>query len=599
MTYSETWDLETIFAGGTTSADLQERMNQLKAELALFEQHVVAWDAQQDKPDYQQFAALLALKETVTFGFRQCLNFVNCCASANVSDKNATKLAGLLASLNSEYLTAWTLLIKKIGGLSESEFNQLLTSEQFEPIAFVLKETREKAQALLNEPEEVLLNALNIDGIHAWGEHYGRIVNLIQFPFKEADGTISYLSAGQAQNKMMDDPDAAVREQMFESWEASWKASAPLFADTLNHLAGSRLTDYKAHGVEDYLEEPLSYNRMSKETLDAMWETITKNKAAFKPFFDRKASLLGKEKLAWQDVAAPVIVGDATPQVYSFDEAAAFIIKQFGKFGDKMAQFAQSAFEKAWIEAEDRPGKRPGGYCTTFPESGESRIFMTFGGSPGNVSTLAHELGHAFHGHVLRELPALNRDYAMNVAETASTFAEMIVADATVKEATSTAEEINLLDNKIENATTMFFNIHARFIFESNFYEERKNGVLSEDQLCDLMEAAQKESYLDMLSSYHPHFWASKLHFYKTNLSFYNFPYTFGYLFSLGIYARSLEEGKGFEEKYIALLQDTAAMTTEELAMKHLGVDLTKPDFWQAGIDLVLEDVARFMAITD
>lgn len=599
MTYSETWDLETIFAGGTASADLQKRMKQIQEDITLFEGQVLAWDVEQDKPAYQQFSNLLNLKETVTFGFRQCNNFVTCCYSANVTDKNAIQLAGTLAKLNSHYLSAWTMFIKKIGKISEREWQQLLRQEPFKAIAFVLNETREKAQALLSDAEETLINALNIDGIHAWGEHYGRIVNLIQFPFTEADGTLTYLSAGQAQNKMMDDPDSAVRQQMFASWEASWQQSAPLFADTLNHLAGARLADYKAHGIEDYLQEPLKYNRMSKETLDAMWGTITKNKPAFKPFFDRKAALLGKEKLAWQDITAPVIVGDATPQEYSFDEAAAFIIEQFGKFGDKMSQFAKSAFEKSWIEAENRPGKRPGGYCTNFPESGESRIFMTFGGSPGNVSTLAHELGHAFHGHVLRELPALNRDYAMNVAETASTFAEMIVADATVKEATSIAEEINLLDNKIENATTMFFNIHARFMFESNFYEERKNGVLSEEQLCDLMETAQKESYLDMLSSYHPHFWASKLHFYKSGISFYNFPYTFGYLFSLGIYARSLEEGKGFEEKYIALLQDTAAMTTEELAMKHLGVDLTKPDFWQAGIDLVLEDVARFISITE
>ena len=264
-----------------------------------------------------------------------------------------------------------------------------------------------------------------------------------------------------------------------------------------------------------------------------------------------------------------------------------------------MADFAQMAFDNRWIEAEDRPGKRPGGYCTSLPESGESRIFMTYSESPSEVSTLAHELGHAFHSYVMKDLPGVSQEYAMNVAETASTFAEMIVADATVKEAKDDAEKIALLDTKMSSALAMFLNIHARFLFETNFYTERKEGIVSFERLSELMESAQKEAYQDSLGSYHPHFWASKLHFFISDVPFYNFPYTFGYLFSLGIYARSIEEGAGFEDKYIALLRDTASMTTEELAMKHLGVDLTKPDFWVAGIKIMEQDVQTFMDLTD
>src|SRR5699024_6353621 len=219
--------------------------------------------------------------------------------------------------------------------------------------------------------------------------------------------------------------------------------------------------------------------------------------------------------------------------------------------------------------------------------------------SPNEVSTLAHELGHAFHSHVMRDLPALNRRYAMNVAETASTFAEMIVSDATVQEAKEKAEKVNLLDDKVSRAATMFMNIHARYLFETRFYEERKKGYVIDERLNELMLDAQKEAYKDSLSTYHPTFWASKLHFYSTGVPFYNFPYTFGYLFSLGIYARSLEEGEGFEQKYIDLLRDTASMTTEELAEKHLSVDLTKPDFWQGGIDLIKQDIEEFLELTE
>lgn len=199
----------------------------------------------------------------------------------------------------------------------------------------------------------------------------------------------------------------------------------------------------------------------------------------------------------------------------------------------------------------------------------------------------------------MNDLPALNQQYAMNVAETASTFAEMIVADATVKEAKTKEAKIGLLDTKIQNALAMFLNIHARFIFESNFYKERQTGIVTDERLSELMEAAQKEAYQDSLSSYHPHFWASKLHFFIADVPFYNFPYTFGYLFSLGIYAQSLEESQGFEERYIALLRDTASMSTEDLAMKHLNADLTKPEFWEAGIAIMKNDVETFLTLTE
>ena len=188
----------------------------------------------------------------------------------------------------------------------------------------------------------------------------------------------------------------------------------------------------------------------------------------------------------------------------------------------------------------------------------------------------------------------LNRAYAMNVAETASTFAEMIVADAALKQAETKDEKLFLLEDKIQRSVAMFMNIHARFLFETRFYEERKQGVVPAEKLNELMEAAQKEAFCDSLGEYHPHFWASKLHFHITGVPFYNFPYTFGYLFSLGIYARALREKADFEEKYIALLCDTASMTVEDLAMKHLGADLTERSFWEDAVRLAVQDVQEF-----
>ena len=325
-------------------------------------------------------------------------------------------------------------------------------------------------------------------------------------------------------------------------------------------------------------------------------ELLSKNKAPFVEYLQRKSAMLGEKRMHWYDLDAPV---SASTEKMDFQQGAAFILKHFKEFGPKLAAFSRNAFEKGWIEAEDRPNKRPGGFCTGMPVSEESRIFMTYSGSMSNVSTLAHELGHAFHSYALRPVHWMNRQYAMGVAETASTFAEMIVADAAVKEAKTDEEKIALLEDKIQRSVAFFMNIHARYLFETRFYEERKNGIVSATRLNELMETAQKEAYGDALETTHPHFWASKLHFYITDVPFYNFPYTFGYLFSLSIYAKAIKEGANFEEKYIALLQDTAVMTVEDLAMKHLGEDITKEAFWIKGIDLCIQDVNEFIQFTN
>ncbi|MEI5994245.1 M3 family oligoendopeptidase [Candidatus Enterococcus mansonii] len=593
MTYSLIWDLDTIFPGGSDSKELAQRMDKLKEQSKHYHQLIDQWVPENDS-DYLQMQEILQLQGSISEGFSQCASFINALLSADTKDKKAKILSGNLYALLPAIQLAETIFTKKLTEISDESWTELTSLTNFQPIAFRLNEIRRDGKQLLSEQEENIINTLALDGLNAWSSHYDTIVASILIPFEGQD-----LSAGQAFNRMMSDPNSDVRQALFTEWEKAWSQKAPLLADTLNHLDGFRLSQYKLHGVSDFLEKPLNYNRMQKETLDAMWTTIEKNKQPFIDFLTRKAQLLGKEKMDWQDQDAPIILGDLEEKSFSFDEAASFILENFEKFSPKMAAFSKHAFEQRWIEAEDRPDKRPGGYCTELPETQESRIFMTFGNSINEVATLAHELGHAFHSSVMWDLPVLDREYAMNVAETASTFAELIVADATLKEATTIEEKINLLDTKMQNAIAMFMNIHARFIFETNYYEARQKGLLSEDQITELMLEAQKESYQNSLGTYHPHFWASKLHFFIDDVPFYNFPYTFGYLFSMGIYAYANKQGSAFEEQYISLLRDTASMTSEDLAKKHLNVDLTQPDFWQAGIDQVIKDVQEFMELTE
>lgn len=591
MKYAINWDLESIFAGGSSSESLQQELQQINTKMKEFHQLVDAFTPNAEN-QVEALSEILAVHEEIQKSFTECGSFIEALNSANIHDQQAKLLTGQLYSNLPAFQLATTILNKKFASYSEEDWQNLMT--HFSQIAFRLSEMRRDGQELLDEQSENIINTLALDGQSAWSQHYDTIVASIQIPFNG-----EMLSAGQAFNTMMSSQDKAVRQELFEKWEQAWSEKADIFADTLNHLDGFRLNNYKLHGVDDFLKQPLEYNRLDKETLDMMWGTIQKNKQPIIDFLTRKAQLFGKDKMDWQDQDAPIVLGDFEERRYTFDQAADFIVENFKKFSPKMSEFAQMAFDKAWIEAEDRPGKRPGGYCTSLPKSQESRIFMTYGESVNEVSTLAHELGHAFHSHVMWDLPTLNQDYAMNVAETASTFAELIVADATLKEAKTDEEKINLLDVKLQNAIAMFMNIHARFIFESNFYAARQKGLVATDEITRLMVEAQKEAYIDGLGSYHPHFWAAKLHFFIDEVPFYNFPYTFGYLFSLGIYAKASQHADGFEDQYIALLRDTASMTTEELAKKHLDTDLHQATFWQAGIDMVLKDIATFMELTE
>ncbi|MDT2739739.1 M3 family oligoendopeptidase [Enterococcus canintestini] len=596
--YALTWDLDSIFPGGSQSKELTDRMELLEEQLKDYQSKVKNFEVK-DRDITANLTTLLNLREKIANGFSQCSSFLNALMSADVTDVDAKIRYGKLTSLSPIFQLSETILAKKFTEISDQDWSDLLTSDALKTVAFRLSEIRRDGNELLSEEAENIINTLSLDGLNAWSQHYDTLVATIEIPFTDEAGNVQKLSAGQAFNKMMGDPDKEVRAALFATWENVWREKADLFADTLNHLDGFRLSTYKLHGTTDYLKQPLEYNRMSKATLDAMWGTIQKNKQPIVDFLTRKAQLFGKEKMEWQDQDAPIILDGMTERTFTYDEAAAFILDNFRKFSPKMADFAQMAFEKSWIEAEDRPGKRPGGYCTELPETQESRIFMTYSNSINEVATLAHELGHAFHSSVLWDIPRLNQDYAMNVAETASTFAELIVADATLKGATTKAEKINLLDAKMQNAIAMFMNIHARFIFENDFYTARQQGLVAPEKITEMMVAAQKEAYADGLAKYHPHFWAAKLHFFIDDVPFYNFPYTFGYLFSMGIYAQAMKSDGNFEDQYIALLRDTAAMTTEELAQKHLNVDLTKPDFWQAGIDMVLHDINDFMTLTE
>lgn len=582
------WDLDSVFPGGSESAKLEAHITQVAADVREMPKLIPAG---QDLAQWQQ---LFARFQDIAARMRQAGAFIGCLNAQNTRDNKAKLLAGGMRQLNAALNSVLTSVEEKLLAMDDKVWADLLETPEFKPIAFGLDEMRRRAKEKLSADQEKLANDLAVDGYHGWSELYNIITGRMEISWPK-DGRETGLSVGQFSN-LFSDSNPAVRRKAGEMWEKAWENEEELCAGALNHLAGFRLNLYKHRGWESVHKEPLEVNRMSPATLDAMWTTIEDNKDIFVQYLARKKQLLGLDALTWYDVNAPL---GKSGKTYSFDEAANFIVEQLGKVSPKIADFVVSAFNRRWIEAENRGNKRAGAFCTSLPATKETRVFMTFAGTSGNVSTLAHELGHAFHQHVMTDLPVLAQRYAMNVAETASTFNEMVVSDASVKNASNAEEKLALLAEKVDSSVTFFMNIHCRFLFETSFYEERRRGPVGAERINELMLEAQKKAYRNSLDVWHPRFWCSKLHFYNTGVPFYNFPYTFGYLFSSGIYAMSKEGGADFEQKYVNLLRDTGSMRVEDLASRHLGVDLTKRDFWQQAVDMAVADAREFLELTN
>src|SRR5690625_3456421 len=270
MSYHQNWDMESVFRGGSESKQLREKIDTLKEKIAAYKERVHEWDPSTDQPEYKEYASLLKEQEEILFGLGESRTFIGGLLSADVTDKKAAQIVTELGTLGSEISTVNTVLTKKIVAMSDEDWQKLLEKEPFKEVAFALNEQRDQGKELLSEEEEALINALANDGFRGWGQHYNSIVSKISIDVEEDGETVS-LSAGQAQNRMESHPSTEERHRVLEKWEEAWSSKADLFADTLNHLAGFRLTNYKFHGVDDFMKRPLEYNRMKQETLDAMW----------------------------------------------------------------------------------------------------------------------------------------------------------------------------------------------------------------------------------------------------------------------------------------------------------------------------------------
>ncbi len=491
------------------------------------------------------------------------------------------------ASILNTKFQAWTGKLGKAAVKKAAKTNVSAKAHEF-----TLNENVEQSKYMMSEAEEILAAELTLSGGNAFGKLQGTLTSQLSVDF-ELGGKTEKLPMPALIN-LRSHPDEATRRRGYEAENIAWEAAKETLAACMNGVKGETLTLNKKRGREDALHASIDFARMDRATLNAMLGAMKDSFPMFQKYFKHKAKLIGKEKLAWWDVSAPM---SKTDKVYSYEEARDFIVSNFNKFSPELGAFAKRAFDNNWIDAEQRDGKRGGAFCMGVPGVKESRILSNFDGSFDQVSTLAHELGHAFHNECAYQAgkTELQQSTPMTLAETASIMCETIVTEAVLAQVTDPQEELAILEAQINNAAAVVVDIYSRYLFEKEVFERREKSELSADDLNDIMERAQKATYGAGLDErfLQKFMWTWKPHYYSSGFSFYNYPYAFGLLFATGLYAIYQKRGAEFVPDYKNLLASTGENRAAELADR-FGINIRTRKFWADSLAAIGKRVDRY-----
>jgi pepF/M3 family oligoendopeptidase len=478
-----------------------------------------------------------------------------------------------------------------VGSLGEQLQDALDVDGEAKNHAFSLREIAEQSRFMMSQREEELAAELGLSGAGAWGKLQGTVTSQLGVDF-ELDGVIKKMPMPALIN-LRNHPDEATRRRAYEAEMVAWDTVKEPIAAAMNGVKGYVATLNRRRGRDDALHSAIDQARIDRKTLETMLAAMEASFPKFREYFKAKAGRLGKEKLAWWDIFAPV---GKSETYYSFQEAADFIVAQFDTFSPELAGFAEQAFAQYWVDAEMRDGKRGGAFCMSLPRVKESRILCNFDGSLDSVFTLAHELGHGYHNFCKMDKTMLQQSTPMTLAETASIMCETIVFEATIKETVSLEEELAILETSLVSDAQVIIDIYSRYLFEKEVFERRAKNELTADEFSEIMEKSQALTYGDGLDLRyrHQYMWVWKPHYYRPGLSFYNFPYAFGLLFGIGLYAVYQERREAFVPEYKELLASTGEGTVADLASR-FGIDIRQPEFWQNSLGVIGERIDRYV----
>ena len=581
----DVWNLDNIYQGFADprfEADLAEGTAKIDALAALTA--VLA-----DRDPLEGLKEGIALLEDITALAQKLAMYASLRQYADTRDDEAQSQMGRIMGLFSgsaapeAAFQAWAASLPDLMELIEKD-------EVLRQYRFLFENIRENSRHLLPGRGEEIMAKMELSGGNAWAELHTSLTSTVPVHYR---GDVIHLPAVR---NLAFDPDPQVRKDAYAAEIACYDAIKDPVAYALNAIKLETLTDCQLRGYESPLARTLKESRMTRATLDAMLGAMDEYLPHFWRYLKAKAKALGHEGgLPWYDIFAPM---GKTSTKFTAEGTREYLVEQFASFDPQLSQMVDRAFREEWIDFYPRSGKSGGAFCEAVQALNESRILTNFDGSFSAVSTLAHELGHAFHNECVFPHRILNRDYSMPVAETASIFNECVINAFALKQAADDAERLALLDAGLQNTTMIICDIYSRYRFETMVFENRPRQFMNADTLCGFMLEAQKQSYGDGLdhNCLHPYMWVNKPHYYGP--TFYNFPYAFGGLFARGLYAQYQAEGAAFVPKYKKLLCTTPVATAEDAA-KVAGIDLTDRDFWRSALQTVVKEIDQFCELVE
>lgn len=581
------WSLDTIYPSFESEAfvgdivTLENLVSQLNAQAGVLG----------DVTSLEHFIGTLEKLEQL---YLRMFGFAHLTFATNTGHEEALKTKNKLQKILSESVESDAKLMSFLSKIDDIDAF-IESSERLKPFAFILNEKKNQAAHMLSEAEEIMAAKLSITGSKAWNTLQQKLTSGLKASIMQ-DGEIVQLPITVIRN-MAYDSSSEVRKNAYAAELEAYENIAEAVAMSLNSIKGEVLTLSEMRGYSSPLEMTLEQARMSKASLDAMLTAMKEYLPEFHKYLNQKAKLLGHESgLPFYDLFAPV--GEFS-KMYSYEEGCKFVVDNFRNFSDKLADVALGAMENGWIDVEPKAGKLSGAFCSSQHMIGEFRVMLNYTGNLGDVTTLAHELGHGYHASCIKSESILNAHYSMPLAETASIFCETIVNQAALGIA-SKEEAITILENSLQDATQVICDIYSRYLFESKLFEIRNDHPLSVNELKDIMTEAQKVAYGSGLNhdQLHPYMWLIKPHYYYAVQNFYNFPYAFGLLFAKGLYAKYLESPEFFKAKYDVLLAASGKHTIVDVC-RIMDIDVEHVDFWRASLGIIKKDIEQFIALTE
>ena len=582
------WSLESLYASFDSESFLKD-ISTLDAEITEIK---LFGDKNFSADPIKSIEYFIELSNRFSNRLHRLFAFCSLTLAVDTGNKHGMNNMDMLRKKSSETVVSFTkfkLWIKDYSSLdSDSKNSEIIKSH-----LFYLKEMQSSARRLLPPDIEEIVSDMQRTGSSAFSSLQNQLTSTLSVDV-EINGKNEQLSLSQARNLYFDKDNELRERAFFAEMDAYKKIEIPSSA-CLNAIKGEVITLSKKRGYSSPLEMTLEESRMDRETLDCLIESMKSSLPIFRRYYKHKAKLLrNSEKIPYFDILAPVGSVDLS---FSYEAAADYVIKAESEFSSEVSDFMKNAFDNRWLDVEPRKGKRGGAFCSTIHSIRQSRILANFSGSFDNMTTLAHELGHAYHGYVLMDETLLNSDYPMPLAETASIFSETVVMDYSFKNI-SGENLLTLLENDISSSATVIVDIYSRYLFETELFKERENSILSHNRLNELMSKAQRDAYGDCLDEnfVHPYMWVNKPHYYYPGANFYNFPYAFGLLFAKGLYAKYKREPDGFIEKYKSLLRLTGKDTIYNVG-KAAGIDLHSRKFFDDTIEMISTDIERFLTM--